>query len=99
MNSKQGNKASEQRISLPKPDVENITVLTKNLPNEPVLPWHRFDSPWLEREPETAPSIAEESEGERGTDSNDSKARQLTLEIVEPEPRADQSSEAWRSAS
>ncbi|MEB3359160.1 MAG: hypothetical protein VKK04_20705 [Synechococcales bacterium] len=35
------------RISLPEPDAENITVLTKALPNEPILPWHRFDSPWL----------------------------------------------------
>ena len=38
----------DKQISLPEPDPDNITVLTKELPNEPILPWHRFDSPWLE---------------------------------------------------
>ncbi len=35
-------------IRLPEPDVENITVLTRQLPNDPILPWHHYDSPWLE---------------------------------------------------
>ncbi|MBW4482144.1 MAG: hypothetical protein KME14_06350 [Tildeniella torsiva UHER 1998/13D] len=44
----------ERRVALPEPDVSNITVLTESLPNEPVLPWHHFDSPWLERDGEAA---------------------------------------------
>ncbi|MEO0536401.1 MAG: hypothetical protein AAF215_21310 [Cyanobacteria bacterium P01_A01_bin.123] len=35
-------------IRLPEPDADNITVLTENLPNQPILPWHHYDSPWLE---------------------------------------------------
>lgn len=35
-------------VRLPEPDTENITVLTRELPNEPILPWHRYDSPWLD---------------------------------------------------
>ncbi|MBF2048941.1 MAG: hypothetical protein EDM05_050190 [Leptolyngbya sp. IPPAS B-1204] len=36
------------RIKLPKPDLRNITVLTRKLPNIPILPWNHYDSPWLE---------------------------------------------------
>lgn len=46
----QDDKPLERRVVLPEPDVDNITVLTESLPNDPVLPWHHFDSPWLERE-------------------------------------------------
>lgn len=42
-------------IRLPEPDNENITVLTHQLPNDPILPWNRYDSPWLAEE-----SLAEE---------------------------------------
>ncbi|TVQ17481.1 MAG: hypothetical protein EA367_17585 [Leptolyngbya sp. DLM2.Bin15] len=35
-------------VRLPEPDAENITVLTHELPNDPILPWHRYDSPWLD---------------------------------------------------
>ncbi len=41
------NERSEQ-IELPKPDSENITVFTHNLPNKPILPWNHYDSPWEE---------------------------------------------------
>jgi hypothetical protein len=37
-------------IRLPAPDLDNITVLTEELPNAPILPWHHYDSPWLETE-------------------------------------------------
>lgn len=40
----------DKRVILPKPDTNNITVLTESLPNEPILPWHHFDSPWLEKD-------------------------------------------------
>lgn len=63
---------SAQELRLPEPDPANITVLTKNLPNNPILPWNHFDSPWLEQEAETlepdaleelAESLAEPEEG------------------------------------
>lgn len=41
---------SESKIALPEPDAENITVLTHKLPNKPILPWNRYDSPWEESE-------------------------------------------------
>ena len=67
----------ERRLALPEPDVSNITVLTENLPNEPVLPWHHFDSPWLERDP------APEAEGETlaADDLESDTGEQLTLEL------------------
>jgi hypothetical protein len=43
-------------LRLPKPDPANITVLTPNLPNKPILPWSHFDSPWLDKEVEPVTS-------------------------------------------
>lgn len=40
----------EKAVQLPEPDRDNITVLSHELPNEPILPWRRFDSPWLDGE-------------------------------------------------
>ncbi|MFQ4135889.1 hypothetical protein PGN35_006170 [Nodosilinea sp. PGN35] len=66
----------ERRVVLPEPDASNITVLTESLPNEPVLPWHHFDSPWLERDGEAADeSVPLEAEAEP------EPAEQLTLEL------------------
>jgi len=47
------NTTSEEngQVHLPKPDPENITVLSHNLPNKPILPWNHFDSPWTEEAP------------------------------------------------
>lgn len=64
---------TEKRVALPKPDINNITVLTESLPNEPILPWHHFDSPWLEKEESVAaeatttvsPPPAEDGSGEQ----------------------------------
>ncbi len=39
--------AAKKAIRLPQPDAENITVLTRELPNAPILPWQRYDSPWM----------------------------------------------------
>ncbi len=36
----------KESLSLPKADLDNITVLSQNLPNTPILPWNRFGSPW-----------------------------------------------------
>jgi hypothetical protein len=52
-----------EHLELPKPDSENITVFTHNLPNKPILPWNRYDSPWEEDEKETT-TTNEESEPE-----------------------------------
>ncbi|KYC37055.1 hypothetical protein WA1_46305 [Scytonema hofmannii PCC 7110] len=43
-------------LRLPKPDPANITVLTPNLPNKPILPWTHFNSPWLDSEVEPVTS-------------------------------------------
>jgi hypothetical protein len=49
------------RIDLPQPDADNITVLTDKLPNKPILPWNRYDSPWEDSETEatTEESVSE----------------------------------------
>ncbi|MGF1520612.1 MAG: hypothetical protein ACFCVB_22845 [Nodosilinea sp.] len=66
----------ERRVVLPEPDASNITVLTESLPNEPVLPWHHFDSPWLE------PDGEELSEANQSTDAAaEHESTQLTLEL------------------
>lgn len=87
--------ALERRVALPEPDVSNITVLTESLPNEPVLPWHHFDSPWLDRNAEVAP---EESEAEASPDSEPTASEsteQLTLELeVLVDPSNDVSEES-----
>jgi hypothetical protein len=43
--------ASNRRVRLPAPDRQNITVLSRRLPNSPILPWNHYDSPWLDDEP------------------------------------------------
>ncbi|TVQ64414.1 MAG: hypothetical protein EA366_01325, partial [Spirulina sp. DLM2.Bin59] len=63
--------ADTEEFDLPEPDPENITVLSKSLPNKPILPWNRYDSPWKEGDgppPEELP--AAESEGETGADQD-----------------------------
>jgi len=66
----------DRRVVLPEPDASNITVLTESLPNEPVLPWHHFDSPWLERDDEA------ETEAEQSLDAAETEpTEQLTLEL------------------
>lgn len=64
----------EKEFVLPEPDPDNITVLTNKLPDTPILPWNRYDSPWREtegeegttengqREPEKSPQPSLESE-------------------------------------
>jgi hypothetical protein len=52
----------ETRIELPQPDAENITVLTDKLPNKPILPWNRYDSPWEGSESESQENTEEISE-------------------------------------
>jgi hypothetical protein len=63
----------EKRIRLPEPDMSNITVLTRQLPNEPILPWHHYDSPWLDSEEELLDEEAEAAADEAEGDSEDSE--------------------------
>jgi hypothetical protein len=53
---------SGEHLTLPEPDPDNITVLTRNLPNTPILPWNHYDSPWSEPETETTDPEADNSE-------------------------------------
>lgn len=52
----------EPKIKLPEPDLDNITVLTENLPNKPILPWNRYDSDWDENINQDIPLETEENE-------------------------------------
>ncbi len=54
MNTKQthNQESSKKPVQIPDPDQDNITVLTENLPNKPILPWNHYDSPWEEGERE-----------------------------------------------
>lgn len=40
----------ENGFKLPAPDRDNVTALTDHLPNNPIIPWHNYDSPWEEEE-------------------------------------------------
>jgi hypothetical protein len=87
-----GSEGSEKRVCLPKPDVNNITVLTESLPNEPILPWHHFDSPWLEKE--SATTEESQTESETSEHAGDDGVQQLTLELEQIEPSAELSEDS-----
>ena len=55
------NSEQEGGFKLPDPDMDNVTVLTDNLPKNPILPWRNYDSPWEDTEKEKE---SEESENE-----------------------------------
>ncbi|QDZ40536.1 hypothetical protein FRE64_11575 [Euhalothece natronophila Z-M001] len=57
---KEMNQEENEGVKLPDPDMENVTVLTDNLPNNPILPWHHYDSPWEEEETESEDDNQEE---------------------------------------
>jgi hypothetical protein len=65
---------TNDRIKLPEPDLRNITVLTRKLPNNPILPWNHYDSPWLEEEPHPdAESDQSDQPSEQSSDPTESK--------------------------
>ncbi|MBD2058826.1 hypothetical protein H6F88_22960 [Oculatella sp. FACHB-28] len=68
----------EKRIRLPEPDMSNITVLTRQLPNEPILPWHRYDSPWLN--PESESLDASEAEADQAANQTEDDSASMELE-------------------
>jgi hypothetical protein len=53
---------SGEHLNLPEPDPDNITVLTRNLPNTPILPWNHYDSPWQDSEVEAIEQEADHSD-------------------------------------
>jgi hypothetical protein len=67
-------------LRLPKPDAANITVITPNLPNKPILPWTHFDSPWLE---------SEENHPQEEGKEDDQKSTVNTQESTNSEPETD----------
>ncbi|MBD0335727.1 MAG: hypothetical protein ICV62_09575 [Cyanobacteria bacterium Co-bin13] len=79
MDDEQAETDSGRRISLPEPDIENITVLTKSLPNEPILPWHHFDSPWLERDEADANEPAVEAEADAAAENLEAVSEESPL--------------------
>jgi hypothetical protein len=63
---------SGEHLTLPEPDPDNITVLTRNLPNKPILPWNHYDSPWHHPDEEEAIQEAENADpSERSDDVED----------------------------
>ncbi|MDY6782464.1 MAG: hypothetical protein SW833_07930 [Cyanobacteriota bacterium] len=65
----EGRPDEEGEFALPQPDPDNITVLTNKLPDKPILPWNRYDSPWRGEEEERAIQEAE-PEASQGRDCN-----------------------------
>jgi len=51
-----GSTLANRNVKFPA-DLDNITVLTRKLPNRPILPWNHFDSPWLKVAPKVAPNL------------------------------------------
>lgn len=74
-------KTNGEHLHLPEPDPDNITVLTRNLPNKPILPWNRYDSPW--RDEEEAES-SEPSEVGEETEASHDVEEQNTEEVSDP---------------
>ena len=79
------NDSSDKQISLPEPDPDNITVLTKELPNEPILPWHRYDSPWLEGEEKERAEVEREAKSDHtdAQETSEEKSETLLVELKE----------------
>lgn len=78
---------SGEHLTLPEPDPDNITVLTRNLPNTPILPWNHYDSPWQDSEAEATEQEADRSD--QDIDNLDQNAENLeeleSTEAIAPE--------------
>jgi hypothetical protein len=80
----------EVRIELPQPDAENITVLTDKLPNKPILPWNRYDSPWEEAESEPdATADSQQQEEELSHETTTKQASHSENDIADDETESD----------
>lgn len=78
---------SGETLTLPEPDPDNITVLTRNLPNKPILPWNHYDSPWEEEEEEKTDQEADTLD--QDPETPDAKAESLEEESDSAEAIAD----------
>lgn len=93
MNSQQlDNDRSGKPLNLPEPDPENITVLTRNLPNKPILPWHHYDSPWSEAHEENVedseipdPGIGDNQSDPISTEDIDNQSDPISTEHTNPD--------------
>jgi hypothetical protein len=77
---------SGEHLTLPEPDPDNITVLTRNLPNTPILPWNHYDSPWSEPEAETTPDTENLVQAENLEESDSSQASAPEVLELDDEP-------------
>ncbi len=59
--------SAQDGLCIPEPDKENITVLSSELPNSPILPWHHFDSPWIAEDAESAEASADAAVAEESS--------------------------------
>lgn len=59
--------SAQENLCIPEPDKENITVLSSELPNSPILPWHHFDSPWIDEDAESAEAADDVSDAEESS--------------------------------
>ncbi|MBD0302505.1 MAG: hypothetical protein ICV85_10095 [Tolypothrix sp. T3-bin4] len=66
--------ASGEHLTLPEPDPDNITVLTRNLPNKPILPWNHYDSPWQEAQEEDAIASETANQADEPNDNTEDAA-------------------------
>lgn len=74
---------SGETLTLPEPDPDNITVLTRNLPNKPILPWSHYDSPWQEGEEEKTDEEANHSEQDTQKLEQGTEKVEQNLEVPE----------------
>ena len=59
--------SAQENLCIPEPDKENITVLSSELPNSPILPWHHYDSPWIAEDAESAEAAADAAVAEESS--------------------------------
>lgn len=73
---------SGEHLTLPEPDPDNITVLTRNLPNKPILPWSHYDSPWQEAEDEKTEQDADTLQDETLDQSAENSEESERVEAI-----------------
>lgn len=79
---------SGETLTIPEPDPDNITVLTRNLPNKPILPWNHYDSPWQEGEEEKTAEEANPSEQDTQKFEQGTENVEQNLEVPEESDNA-----------
>ncbi|HEY9823066.1 MAG TPA: hypothetical protein V6D35_20175 [Candidatus Sericytochromatia bacterium] len=83
--------ASGEHLTLPEPDPDNITVLTRNLPNKPILPWNHYDSPWQEAQEEDAIASETANQADEPNDNiEDAAPESVEAQNLDEKESADQ---------